>query len=66
MVFLGKPVFQKCRGKKNFPKPKVFSSVQSFSCVRLGSLQPHGLQQARPPCPSPTPRVYSNSHPSSQ
>ena len=25
------------------------------------SLQPHGLQHARPPCPSPTPRVYSNS-----
>ena len=25
------------------------------------SLRPHGLQQARPPCPSPTPRVYSNS-----
>ena len=29
------------------------------------SLQPHGLQQARLPCPSPTPRVYSNSCPSS-
>ena len=26
-----------------------------------GSLQPHGLQHSRPPCPSPTPRVYSNS-----
>ena len=24
-------------------------------------MQPHGLQHARPPCPSPTPRVYSNS-----
>ena len=24
------------------------------------SLQPHGLQHARPPCPSPTPGVYSN------
>ena len=30
------------------------------------SLQPHGLQHARPPCPSPTPRVYSNSCPLSQ
>ena len=30
------------------------------------SLQPHGLQHARPPCPSPTPRVYSNSYPLSQ
>jgi len=27
------------------------------------SLQPHGLQHVRPPCPSPTPRVYSNSCP---
>ena len=38
-------------------------SVQ-FSC--LVSLEPHGLQHARPPCPSPMPRVYSNSCPSSR
>ena len=30
------------------------------------SVQPHGLQYARLPCPSPTPRAYSNSCPSSQ
>ena len=30
------------------------------------SLQPHGLQHARPPCPSPTPWVCSNSCPLSQ
>ena len=30
------------------------------------SLQPHGLQHTRLPCPSPTPRAYSNSCPSSQ
>ena len=30
------------------------------------SLWPHGLQHARPLCPSPTPRVYSNSCPLSQ
>ena len=30
------------------------------------SLRPHESQHARPPCASPTPRVYSNSHPSSQ
>ena len=43
-----------------------FSSVQ-FSCpVMSDSLQPHGLQHARPPCPSPTPRVYPNSCPSSR
>ena len=34
-----------------------FSSVQSL--VVSDSLRPHGLQQARPPCPSPTPGVYS-------
>ena len=40
-----------------------FRSVQ-FSCsVVSNSLWPHGLQHARPPCPSPTPRVYSNSCP---
>ena len=43
-----------------------FSSVQ-FSCsVMSDSLQPHELQHARPPCPSPTPKVYSNSCPSSR
>ena len=30
------------------------------------SLRPHGLQHARPPCPSPTPRLYPNSCPLSQ
>ena len=30
------------------------------------SLRPHGLQHSRLPCPSPTPRAYSNSCPSSQ
>ena len=29
------------------------------------SFRPHGLQHARPPCPSPTPGVYSNSCPQS-
>ena len=44
----------------------IFSSVQ-FSCsVMSDSLQPHGLQYARPPCPLPTPRAYSNSCPLSQ
>ena len=38
-----------------------------FSCsVMSNSLWPHGLQHTRPPCPSPTPRDYSNSCPSSQ
>ena len=43
----------------------TFSSVQ-FSCsVMSNSLQPHESQHTRPPCPSPTPRVYPNSCPSS-
>ena len=42
---------------------RPFSSVQLFSRV---SLWPRGLQHARPPCPSPTARVYSNSCPLSQ
>ena len=34
------------------------SSVQFSHSVVSDSLQPHGPQHARPPCPSPTPRVY--------
>ena len=55
-----------------FPKPKMVSgrnfTLRSFhfGCsVMSESLQPHGLQNTRPPCPSPTPRAYSNSCPSS-
>ena len=34
---------------------------RQFSCsVMSDSLRPHGLQHARPPCPSPTHGVYSN------
>ena len=39
------------------------SSVQFNCSVLSNSLQPHGLQQARIPCASLTPRVYSNSCP---
>ena len=42
-----------------------FSSVQFSQSVMSNSLQPHELQHARPSCPSPTPRVHSNSRPSS-
>ena len=45
----------------------VFISSVQFSCsVVSDSLHPHGLQHARLPCPSPTPRARSNSCPSSQ
>ena len=42
------------------------SSVQFNCSVMSDSLWPHGLQHARPPCPSPTPRAYSNSCPLSR
>ena len=53
------------RGEMNH-YPSLFSSVQFSRSVVSDSSQPHGPQYARPPCPSPTPRVYSNSYPLSQ
>ena len=44
----------------------AFNSVQFSLSVMSDSLQPHGLQHARAPCPSPTLRVYSNSCPLSR
>ena len=41
-------------------------SIQFSRSVVSDSFQPHGLQHARPPCPSQTPGVYSNSGPLSQ
>ena len=41
-------------------------SVQFSHSVMSDSLRPHGLQHARPPCPSPTPGVYSHSCPLSR
>ena len=51
--------FSKC-------KSALFSSVQFSRSVMSDSLRPHESQHARPPCPSPTPRVHSNSRPLSQ
>ena len=45
--------------------PYIYS-VQFNHLVMSNSLWPHGLQHARPPCPSLTPRVYPNSCPLSQ
>ena len=56
------PVMEEVKGKQGFP---CFSSVHFSHSVVSDSLWPHGLQHARPPCPSLTPRVYSNSCPSS-
>ena len=41
-------------------------SDQISRSVVSDSFPPHESQHARPPCPSPTPRVHSDSHPSSQ
>ena len=41
----------------------IFSSVQFSRSVVSDFLHPHELQHVRPPCPSPTPRLYSNSCP---
>ena len=51
-------------------KPKInkwyLSSVRFSRSVVSNSLRPHESQHARPPCPSPTPGVHSDSRPSSQ
>ena len=43
-----------------------FSSVQFSHSVVSDSLRPHGLQHARPPCPSPTPGGHTNPCPLSR
>ena len=44
----------------------MFSSVQFSRSVVSDFLRPHESQHARPPCPSPTPGVHSDSRPLSQ
>ena len=48
------------------PKLSYISSVQFSHSVVSNSLQCHESQHTRPPCPSPTPGVHPNPHPSSQ
>ena len=52
--------------KTQFSLWNAIRSVQFSRSVMSDSLWPHGLQHARPPCPSPIPRVYSNSCPLSR
>ena len=49
-----------------FFSPFQFCSVQFCRSVVSDSLRPHESQHTRHPCPSPTPRVHSNSCPSSR
>ena len=54
------PSFPRSIYSTGFLEKVCISSVQ-FSCsVVSNSLRPHESQHARPPCPSPTPRVHSN------
>ena len=45
---------------------EYISSVQFSRLVVSDTLRPHESQYARPPCPSPTPSIHPDSHPSSQ
>ena len=50
-----------------YAKINYFNFIcDQFSSVMSDSLWPHESQHTRPPCPSPTPGVHSDSHPSSQ
>ena len=51
---------------QSFLYPIRNCSVQFSWSVMFDYLWPHELQHARPPCPSPSPGVHSNSRPSSQ
>ena len=56
-----------CFPPVSWPQSGIWWRSSQFSgSVVSDSLRPHELQHARPPCPSPTPRVHSNSHPSTR
>ena len=65
---------QECHGRngvalivnKRVQNAVQFSSVQFTHSAMSDSLRPHESQHTRPPCPSPTPRVHSDSCPSIQ
>ena len=52
--------------KKKYSSSLIISSVQSSCSVMSDSLRPHESQHVRPPCPSPSPGVHSDSCPLSQ
>ena len=59
--------FNKIKDSKSLDMQfRVISSVQFSWLVVSDSLRPYESQHSRPPCPSPTPRVHSDSRPSSQ
>ena len=68
--FIEKFILSPLKHVRKFVKNQLdifqFSSVQFSRSVMSDSLRPHELQHARPPCSSPTPRVYPNPCPSSR
>ena len=61
LIFLTKAKRQNARAYR------ILTPSVQFSCsVVSDSLRPHESQHDRPPCPSPTPRVHSDSSPSNQ
>ena len=60
------PDFHFASSSGRSPLGPGLSSVQFSRSVVSDSPRPHELQHARPPCPSPTPGVHSDSHPLSQ
>ena len=60
-IYISFTLHSNCVNKHSYQ----FSSVQFSRSVMSDSLRPHESQHARPPCPSPTPRVHSDSYPSS-
>ena len=56
----------RCSGDRQGIVGRPMTDFFLVSSVVSDSLRPHELQHARPPCPSPTPGVYSNSCPSSR
>ena len=58
--------FSKCTTPWFQPAKALTSSVQFSHSVLSDSLQSHGLQHTKLPCPSPTPGVYSDPYPWSQ
>ena len=75
MILISSHICQNDYHQKDFRKQMLvrmcrkgnqFLSVQFSRSVVSDSLRPHESQHARPPCPSPTPGVHSDSRPSSQ
>ena len=64
-VFMDEPILSKFNAqiRESTILTTQFSSVRFSRSIVSDSLWPRGPQHSRPPCPSPTPRVYSNSCP---